>query len=104
MPRNRLGEELLCDAISWRLCAEIKYEDDQRFRLVEPIALYYTEDTVCLSCVQLKNRNNQLEQPCRQIFNVLHIRDARLSNVTYTPCPLFDWNDPKYSRGIICSV
>ncbi|MDX2201711.1 MAG: hypothetical protein NW223_03105 [Hyphomicrobiaceae bacterium] len=104
-PRRTEFEATLCEAIRRRLRAILKYEDDALEREFEPAAVYWSETgRVCASGVQVKNGNKPMEASRPHNFEVGLMRSVRLSDVSFVPDPRFDRNNPKYARGIICSV
>jgi hypothetical protein len=39
-----------------------------------------------------------------RIFDLSEVRKVRLTALTFTPDPRFKPGDPRYKRGIICSI
>lgn len=104
-PRRFDLEGELCDAISKRMRVLIWYEDDVSEREFEPAAVYWTETgRVCVSGVQVRNGADPTEKSRPHNFEVGLIRTLAVTKTGFVPDPRFDRNNPKYTRGILCSV
>ena len=104
-PRDFNLEQLICKAIRQRVILELKYEDDALFRSFEPTPVYRTsQDKVCVSGVQMKNRNDLLDNSGPHNFEVGLIKDVRLTGISFSPGSRFNRLDPRYRNGVICSI
>ncbi len=104
-PRNLNFETLLCQAIRERRVVEFKYDDDLQSRTFEPAAVYTSaKNKVCVSGVQLTDRNDPIDQHKPQNFEVGKMTTLRITDANFQPDPRFDRRDVKYKNGIICSV
>lgn len=104
-PRNLSLEQLICKAIRQRVILELKYQDDALFRSFEPTAVYRTsQHKVFVSGVQIKNRNDLLDNSGPHNFEVGLIKDVRLTGISFSPGSRFNRLDPRYRNGVICSI
>jgi hypothetical protein len=104
-PRKMALESQLCDAIADRVCVLICYEQEAFEREYEPAAVYWSErGRVLVSGVQVRNGGNPTEKSRPHNFEVGLIRSLTVTKIKFVPDPRFDRRNPKYARGIICSV
>lgn len=102
---DQTAKDRLCDAIEKRLVVELRYEDDIQFRKFEPSAVYRsTKDNICVSGTQTQNPNKPQLNSEPHVFDLSKIREVRLTQIAFTPDPRFNRFDPRYKKGIICSI
>lgn len=102
--RRQDFEELLCQAIRDRVRVQLRYDDDFVTRLFEPTAVYWSsQEQVCVTGIQIVHPTDPSGRQARD-FEVGKITALTLTEDSFVPERRFDRFDPKYDRGIICSV
>jgi hypothetical protein len=103
-PRRQDFEERLRQAIRDRVRVQLRYDDDFVTRLFEPTAVYWSsQEQVCVTGIQIVHPTDPSGRQARD-FKVGKITALTLTEDSFVPERRFDRFDPKYDRGIICSV
>jgi len=104
-PRRLDFEQRLCKAIRECVRVELRYDDDFATRLFEPTAVYWSsQDKVCVAGTQVLHPDVPSSALEPRNFEVGNITSLTLTEVSFVPDRRFDRFDPKYERGIVCSV
>lgn len=100
-------EQTLCQAIHARCQVEITYENELAVRVIEPYAVFHSEEDatgVFLSGNQIRNFGDPFDKLGPREFQVRRIRTLRATDTTFLPDPRFCQTSARYQNGILCSI
>jgi hypothetical protein len=98
-------EEALCQAIGRRFVLLLRYEEDVRYRLFLPYAVFHGPgDKVLLDGVQIIEMNQPQDEADMWTLEVSRIVDIRVMDRSFEPREGFQIADTRYAGGVICSV